>query len=58
MIEQVLEDEKMLSIYRLDDETNISQDIDLAILKALLKGMGHRLVKECFMLFSYSFIRL
>lgn len=38
MIEQVLEDEKMISIYRLDDETNISQDIDLAILKALLKA--------------------
>ncbi|KAJ7389833.1 Transient receptor putative cation channel sub M member 2 [Desmophyllum pertusum] len=38
MIEQLLEDEKMISIYRLDDETNISQDIDLAILKALLKA--------------------
>ncbi|KAL9974194.1 hypothetical protein ACROYT_G011206 [Oculina patagonica] len=38
MIEQVLEDEKMISIYRLDDETNIPQDIDLAILKALLKA--------------------
>ncbi|XP_015772249.1 PREDICTED: transient receptor potential cation channel subfamily M member 2-like [Acropora digitifera] len=39
MIEQLLKDEKMISIYRLDDETNISQDIDLAILKALLKGV-------------------
>lgn len=39
MIEQVLEDEKMISIYRLDDETNtVSQEIDLAILKALLKA--------------------
>ncbi|XP_074622988.1 transient receptor potential cation channel subfamily M member-like 2 isoform X1 [Acropora palmata] len=38
MIEQLLKDEKMISIYRLDDETNISQDIDLAILKALLKA--------------------
>ena len=29
-----------ISIYRLDDETNtVSQEIDLAILKALLKGM-------------------
>lgn len=38
MIEEVLEDDKMISIYRMDDETNISQDIDLAILKALLKA--------------------
>ena len=30
---------QQISIYRLDDETKISQDIDLAILKALLKGM-------------------
>ena len=34
-----------ISIYRLDDETNtVSQEIDLAILKALLKGMFNRVV--------------
>nr|6CO7_A Chain A, Predicted protein [Nematostella vectensis]6CO7_B Chain B, Predicted protein [Nematostella vectensis]6CO7_C Chain C, Predicted protein [Nematostella vectensis]6CO7_D Chain D, Predicted protein [Nematostella vectensis] len=36
MIKDVLEDEKMISVYSLDGE--ISQDIDLAILKALLKA--------------------
>ena len=34
-----------ISIYRLDDETNtVSQEIDLAILKALLKGIFNRAV--------------
>ncbi|XP_028404438.1 transient receptor potential cation channel subfamily M member 2-like isoform X2 [Dendronephthya gigantea] len=38
MIEDVVEDEKMVTIYRLDEGGNTSRDIDLAILKALLKA--------------------
>ncbi|CAB4001045.1 transient receptor potential cation channel subfamily M member 2-like, partial [Paramuricea clavata] len=38
MIEDVLEDEKMVTVYRLDEGGNTSRDIDLAILKALLKA--------------------
>ena len=40
MLKLILSRLLQISIYRLDDETNtVSQEIDLAILKALLKGM-------------------
>ncbi|XP_065053971.1 transient receptor potential cation channel subfamily M member-like 2 isoform X2 [Rhopilema esculentum] len=39
-IEELLRDRKMVSVYRLKDD-NSSQDIDLAILKALLKANQH-----------------